>query len=75
MYIRKMSREWKTKAGETKKHTYFYWYKSKRIGEEIISQCMGKASEEEYKDLLVKKPIVKNKFFTITSQKCFVNAL
>jgi hypothetical protein len=48
VYIRKITRSWKTKEGKSKSRSYYYWYKSRRIGDKVISECVGRASEEEY---------------------------
>ncbi len=48
VYIRKIVRKWKTKEGKVKERSYYYWYKSRRIGDKVISECVGRASEEEY---------------------------
>ncbi|MDH5404425.1 MAG: hypothetical protein OEY49_18135 [Candidatus Heimdallarchaeota archaeon] len=48
MYIRKIVRSWVTSEGEKKSKTYYYWYKSKRIGDTVISECVGPATEQEY---------------------------
>jgi hypothetical protein len=51
MYIRKITRKWKNKDGSESEKNYFYWYKSTRIGEKVISECLGKASESDYRKL------------------------
>jgi len=48
VYIRKIKRSWKTADGTKKEKTYFYRYRSKRVGETVISICLGPATEEEY---------------------------
>ena len=48
VYIRKITRKWKTKEGSPKERSYFYWYKSRRIGDKVISESIGRASEDEY---------------------------
>jgi len=48
VYIRKITRSWKTSDGKKKEKTYFYRYQSKRIGKQVISECLGPATEEEY---------------------------
>lgn len=55
MYIRKITRKWKNKDGSESEKSYFYWYKSTRIGDKVISECLGKASEEDYKKLHAEK--------------------
>lgn len=48
VYIRKIVRRWRTKTGDIREKSYYYWYKSRRIGDKVISECMGRATEEEY---------------------------
>jgi hypothetical protein len=47
MYVRKIVRQWETN-GKAKTKVYYYWYKSKRIGDKVISECVGPATEEDY---------------------------
>ena len=48
MYIRRITRNWVNKSGETITKIYYYWYQSKRIGNKVISECIGPATEEDY---------------------------
>ena len=48
MFIRKLTRSWVNKSGEYQSKTYFYWYKSKREGNKVISEFIGPATEQEY---------------------------
>ena len=54
MWVRKISRTWKGKNGNRVVKEYYYWYKSVRKGNRVISQCIGPASEQEYRDYLVR---------------------
>ncbi len=48
VYVRKITRTWKNKSGDTKQKDYYYWYKSRRIGDKVISECIGKATKADY---------------------------
>ncbi|MHA2249851.1 MAG: hypothetical protein ACXAD7_05790 [Candidatus Kariarchaeaceae archaeon] len=48
MYVRRITRRWTIRNGEVKSKTYYYWYKSKRIGSKVISECIGPATEVDY---------------------------
>lgn len=48
VYIRKITRSWKRSDGTKQEKTYFYRYRSKRIGKQVISECLGPATREEY---------------------------
>jgi hypothetical protein len=50
MYVRKILRSWMTKTGEKKQKVYYYWYQSKRVGSRVISNCIGPATESDYKE-------------------------
>ncbi|MHA2098508.1 MAG: hypothetical protein ACW99A_07460 [Candidatus Kariarchaeaceae archaeon] len=52
VWVRKIVRVWKTKAGKKIEKTYYYWYKSIRRGTRVISECVGPASETDYIEYL-----------------------
>ena len=52
MWVRKMMRAWRTKTGVEVKKNYYYWYKSVRKGNRVVSECKGPASEKDYNEYL-----------------------
>ncbi len=48
VYVRKITRTWKNKSGVVKQKDYYYWYKSRRIGDKVISECIGKATKADF---------------------------
>ena len=69
MYIRKIARKWKNKDGKVCEKNYYYWYKSIRIGEKVISECLGKATAQEYENLMQERMLAASKDEDIISTR------
>jgi hypothetical protein len=47
--VRRIMRVWETKNGETKIREYYYWYNTRNVNGKSISDCVGVATEEDYR--------------------------
>lgn len=57
MWVRRIERKYTVRNGNSISKYYYYWYKSKRMGNRVISECIGSATEKEYLDQIAKKKV------------------